>query len=231
MRGISVHQAARRMGVSDQRVRALLQAGRLGGRKIGSVWIVEPTIVARSHGGRPLSASNAWGVLALLSGQNPLWLDPSVKSRIKRRIRSGDLVSTLRNCEPRSGIVRWRVLPGDLSKIATEGHIIASGLSVDRAELDVVGVGRELDGYIERHDLARIAKRFRPDQEPDRPNLILRVPSHTWISAFDEAPLAVVAADLLDHVDARVARAAERVLEGLRVGWTRSGRTSPSCSP
>lgn len=55
---LSVEEAARKLGVSGARVRALLKAGQLEGQKIGNTWAVAETSVAArvqsgSHPGRP----------------------------------------------------------------------------------------------------------------------------------------------------------------------------------
>ncbi len=215
MKEYSVREASQKIGVNPQRVRAMLGAGRLQGRKVGRAWLVsDPERVRRRPRGRPLSAASAWALLALLAGDVPNWVDPAVVSRLRRRIRQGKIAQPLKESAPRAVINRWRVLPRDIEKIVNEFPLILSGLSARPPELDVVPIGHELDGYLDGRYLPQIERRFRPDRSPERPNLLLRVPSHRWIlKRFDKAPLPVVAADLLLSDDPRVARAAARVLE------------------
>jgi excisionase family DNA binding protein len=216
MRDLSVREAARRLGLSEQRVRALLQTGRLKGHKVGWTWVVHAdSALGRSRPqGRPLSALNAWGLLALLAGDRVKWLDPSIRSRLRRRIRDQEIVRVLRESEPRSQVYRWRVLRGDLEKLASDFPLVPSGLTAGYPDLDLVSVGEELDAYVDEKQVDKIERRFRPDRSEDQPNLILRVPSHPWILSFNRAPLPVVAADLLENDDPRVARAAARILKG-----------------
>lgn len=203
------------IGVSPQRVRAMLGAGRLQGRKVGRAWLVsDPERLARRPRGRPLSAASAWALLALLAGDVPVWVDPAVVSRLRRRIRQGRIVQPLKESAPRAAIHRWRVLPRDIDKLVSEFPLVLSGLSARPPELDVVPIGHELDAYLASRYLPQIERRFRPDRSPEQPNLFLRVPSHRWIlEQSDKAPLPVVAADLLLSDDPRVARAAVRLLE------------------
>src|SRR5439155_1427900 len=79
---IDVPSAAKRLGVHPSRVRALLVSGDLKGRKLGGRWFVDQyasDVRARSASvdGRAFSPSRAWGFLALLSGEEAPWLDPS----------------------------------------------------------------------------------------------------------------------------------------------------------
>ena len=46
MKIIGTTEAARRLGVSDARVRALIDSGRLKAVKIGGAWLIEPKDLA-----------------------------------------------------------------------------------------------------------------------------------------------------------------------------------------
>src|SRR5438093_7701410 len=88
----SVPEAAEVLGVSEQRVRAMLLSGRLRGSKVGHRWIVDSDLggLRRSQPGRPLEAANAWALLALLSDDSPHWVHPSARSRLRQRLRDLD---------------------------------------------------------------------------------------------------------------------------------------------
>ena len=211
----SISEAADLLGVSPQRVRALAKAGRLDSQKVGGRWVIRGAPVRRrAHSGQPVSSANAWGVLALMVGDDGGWLDPSARSRLRRRMREpGWAQAGLEASQARSQVNRWRVLPSDLDKVEAEFPLVRSGLSADDRELDVVGPGGELDAYVDPEGLGAILKRFRPDLDPAQPNLILRVPSNRWILGHPRrAPGPVVAADLLVSDDPRVSRAARELL-------------------
>jgi hypothetical protein len=216
MRRWSVRELAKELSLSEQRLRVMARAGQLPATKTGERWVIEadPTRLRRPTPGRPLAAPNAWALLALLSGDSPDWVHPSVRSRLRRRLTDIDwLEAALIHSEPRAQILRCRVLPGDLSKLRVECHLVYSGLSANHAELDVLPDPQRVDAYVAENLLRAIKLRFRPQQPSSNPNLTLRVPSHDWILRQEAcAPQAVVAADLLGHEDPRVARAARRLL-------------------
>lgn len=217
---ISVAEAADRLDIAPQRVRALARAGRLSARRLGRAWAIrQPQRGWESQQrkpGRPLAAANAWALLAILDGASPDWVDPAVRSRLRKRARAlGQVESALRYCEPRSDLHRLKVLPPDLGRIRKLVSMVPSGLSAEDPGIDVLSVSPELDGYVNGRDLEAVRRRFHPLESPEAPNLILRVPSNDWILQQERAPSSVVAADLLDHSDPRVARAAHRLLSRL----------------
>jgi hypothetical protein len=161
-----------------------------------------------------MSAENAWALLALLSGEKASWVDAFSRSRLKRRAQNGIWVEkALQFSEARSEIYSWRVLPADLPKLQEYG-LVRSGPSAQVPGLDIVSMPNELDGYVNAKALAQMEKRFRPAKASENPNVVLRVPSQSWIlSQGPVAPPAVVAADLLGHADNRVARAGRKLLQ------------------
>ncbi len=218
---IPVREAAARMDLSEQRVRAMAKAGRILAVKVGRDWLVDPAGIPaeRALAGRPLGADSAWALLALLAGDRPDWVEPSTGSRMRRLLRQAPkrVARLIHHSQPRSRILRWRVLPSDLPKIAAQSGLVRSGLSADLPELDVVDIRSSLDVYATEKAVERLGSRYRPDRSPSEPNLLLRVPSRDWIlhRGADHVPASVVAADLLPSEDPRVRRAAQRLLADL----------------
>jgi hypothetical protein len=162
-----------------------------------------------------MSAGNAWALLALLSGDAPDWLRQSADWRLHQLLGLGSLQveAALQRAESRSQLHRWRLLAADLPKLANEFQIVASGLSAREPGLHVPsGPADGVDAYVAAPVLKSISRRFKPQVESERPNVILRVPTHSWILDHHVAPPVVVAADLLDHREPRVARAASDLL-------------------
>jgi excisionase family DNA binding protein len=60
----SVRDAATRLNVSERRVRALIESGRLRAQRVGRAWIIEPGALGSVEGerraGRPLAPDSAW---------------------------------------------------------------------------------------------------------------------------------------------------------------------------
>jgi hypothetical protein len=153
-------------------------------------------------------------LLALLSRAEAPWVDVFSRSRLKRRALNGVWVEkALQFSEARSAIHIWRVLEADLPKLRDYG-LVRSGLAAQAPGLDIVPMRNELDAYVSAKSLAQMEKRFRPAKASENPNVVLRVPSQSWIlSQGPVAPPAVVAADLLGNPDGRVARAGRKLLE------------------
>jgi excisionase family DNA binding protein len=220
MKPLPVREAAERLGVAPQRVRALIRAGRLPASRLGRAWVVEPIDPnwesSPRRPGRPLRAANAWALLAVLSGSSPDWVDRAVRSRLRKRARDRRWVeAALRFSEPRSVVHKWRVLEPDLRRVSEEFPLLRSGLSAGDPRLDVVPVNDGIDAYVSEQVLSEIDARFHPLKSGDSPNLVLRVPSQEWVLRQDRAPVFVLAADLLDDADPRVSRAAHQVIKDL----------------
>ena len=221
MSDLSSRQAAEVLGVNEQRLRVLAAAGRLRARKVGRAWIIDssrlPGPEDRRGPGRPLSADNAWALLALLNGEVPRWVDPSVRSRLRRRAKDPALlVSSLRGSQPRSRVLSFHFLPRDLDRLRARRGLILAGLSADDPSIDMRARPDELDGYVDEDALRRIVKEYHPISDPNQVNAVLRVPSRSWVLDRDAPlPLAVVAADLLVAADARVRRSGEQAIGAL----------------
>ena len=147
MRVWSTKEAAERLGVSVQRIRALASAGRLKAGKVGAQWVVEKLTreIREPRPGRPLSSRSAWALLAELCGVAPDWIHASALSRLRRRLRDPEWsVRALLYSQPRAEILRWRALPSDLHKIRREAKIIPSGLSALSSDFDIVPAKNEI---------------------------------------------------------------------------------------
>src|SRR5713101_3124423 len=216
---MSVDQAARALGVSPRRVRALIGSKRVSAVRLGRSWALDRSLLrshARRRSGRPISADNAWALLALLSGSEASWADVFSRSRLKRRLLNREWPGkALESSEPRSAIYNWHILPSDLPKLKDYG-LVRSGLAAEIPGLDIVPMDNVMDGYVSSNALAQIEKKLQPAKSPDNPNVVLRVPSQAWVlSQGPVAPTAVVAADLLAHPDSRVARAGRKLLQAI----------------
>ncbi|MGZ4308029.1 MAG: helix-turn-helix domain-containing protein [Gaiellaceae bacterium] len=221
---LSVAAVANELGLSVRRVRQLINAGALSAERVGGSWVVSRDAAERfarrgRRRGRPLSAENSWALLQLLSGDQPESAQAANLSRLRRYAHDPDwLLDLLRSAEPRGEVFPLWMPAEDLRKLE-HYPLVMSGLSARGAlsDLDVVPRDEEpLDAYAEGEVVAEVLRRFMPEQDAIEPNVILRVPrAPNALGAHKEAPLPVVAADLLDHDDPRVRRAAEGALRRL----------------
>jgi hypothetical protein len=110
------------------------------------------------------------------------------------------------------------VLPVDLGRLLDDVRLVKSGLSADAEGIDVRYQPHRdgIDAYVSLPHLRDLERELQPIESSKDANVQLRVSEGAaWVLDEPVAPLAVVAADLLDDDDPRVARAARGALKRL----------------
>src|SRR5712692_10427044 len=122
---ISSEDAAKRLGVSPRRVRALAGQGRLPGKKLGRMWLFDSNLLSdhvktSASSGRPFSPEHALGLLYLASDEDPEWLSDYEKWRLRRYAlpRLRELLPRLRT---RARVEFWRAPQAALRRISKDG--------------------------------------------------------------------------------------------------------------
>ncbi|WP_055694500.1 type IV toxin-antitoxin system AbiEi family antitoxin [Streptomyces prasinopilosus] len=237
---VSVRQAAQSLGVDDSRVRRLLHEERLRGTLVGGRWIVDADSVrdrklSAPEPGRPLSARNAWGILAMLSGCRPPELSGPERSRLLARLRNlaahGELSAARlqKLLVARAEVRRYRVHRGAVHVLLTDPDVVRGGGSAaPRVGADYVAPGRA-EVYVHPDRLGKLEAGFGLVLDTRGGNLVVRVPpAEVWaFLASDaggagegkDAPASVVAADLLDAREDRADAAAAGILEPLLAAY------------
>lgn len=226
MAAVAVSDAARSLGVSQQRVRAMLADGRLEGKKLGDVWLVEvpdqrdPSLRPRR---RPMSPAQAWRGLALLSGFE-FDADPSVKGHLRARLRrvladeslddvarAGILRAWFRE---RAAAQRYFVPDVPLAQLRRDSRALPSGASHPDSPVRDVSL---FEAYIAAEELAAVIRNHSMIADAAG-NVLLRSVSEPegliWIGK-GTLPAACVAVDLAEHDDARSIAAAGRLVQEL----------------
>lgn len=205
---VGVRDVAAQLGVSDRRVRQLIDAGILPARRVSGRLLVEETAIPRSRPvGRPMSPRIAWAFIGMLSGDaGDLAVSPRESSRLeeKRRLlvthRAPALL--LRSwLARRAEVVRLAAPPADIADLIADARVTRSGISDPRSGLSA---GREVEGYVRPADVGPLMVEY----------LMADVgAANVWLHVVDRplprpAPLGLVIADLADHdgprEDARV---------------------------
>lgn len=227
-RDLSVAEAAERLGVSPQRVRAMIRDGGLDAAKMGHSWFISADSVAnRQRGGvrpgRLLTPRNAWAMLFLNSGESHLereaskWLSPWMRWYLTNRAKREDWSTLAPRLRRRASTHRLRAHPSDLPRLAAEEDVVRTGVSAAQDHsLDVAAPGI-LEAYVPARRLPRLRKKYLLEPSVS-PNVILHVVEDHWPFARDcaVAPALVAALDLLDSDDQRSRRAAKRFLAKLK---------------
>jgi excisionase family DNA binding protein len=211
---LSVAAAAQRLGVSDRRVRQLLAAATLRGERVGRDWVVDSGDLerhrrARRHAGRPWRPAAAWAVLALADGQDPDV--PAVeRSRARRRLADHGLVGLADRLRHRARLQRFYGHPAAVERLLGEPGVVAGGVTAAGGHgVGLIG-GDVNEAYVPRGHFATVVKRYALEEDPERPNLLLRVvDDDVWPfeAGTNIAPRPVVAVDLLESDDDRSRRA------------------------
>lgn len=204
----SVNEAAKVLGISPRRVRALAASREIPARRLGRAWVIEldPSAPPRPPG-RRLSARSAWGALGL--GEEGLSRSERQRAH-ERREKLADLPPDA--LARRADVHRLLAHPAALRRLAEDPRIVLGGVSAAAHHgADVIGVDR-LEGYVRADDLERLWREhaLRPPDQGDVANVVLRVPARVWPFAPGEryAPRLVVIADLREAGDERSVRAA-----------------------
>lgn len=220
---LSVGDAARALGVSDRRIRALIRAGALAGQQVGGRWLVSRAEVeqrARRRGrpGRPLGERNAWALLARLSGAEWPELTPWDRSRLKQRLGRRSLLSLADDLRDRAEPHLFRGDERVLERLGGDSDIVLSGVNAAASygvDLRAPGV---VEAYVDRDRLRDLVYRYalRPADRADA-NVVLRVVEGSVLPARPGmAPVAAVALDLLESSDDRSRRAGRELARRLR---------------
>lgn len=217
MAGLTVVDAARRLGIDASRVRQMLRLGELAGQRHGRVWIVDEAAVAkRAHrpvpGGRPLAPARAWALLDLIDGGSAPWLTTQSRSQVRARARGlqGAPPERLRAVLRSRSSRRWfSAHPAALSRLTDDRRVIVAGaVEATRAGLDLVSVHSVPELYVRETDLPELIRTLSLRPAATRSDVLIRVPREVWPFAGRSAGPAVLAADLLESDEPRAVTAA-----------------------
>lgn len=213
--------AAERLGVSQRQVQRLIDARELPAtRTAGDAWLVDALAVnamvrARPHRGRPWSPATAWAALWRVSGLEVDWLDRRTTGRLGVRLASIDAQEIVHATRRRAVVRRYRASESSLT--AVREAVVTSGASaMEPSTFDLDPDLGGVDGYSTSEAADRLERDFHLI-ESLRGNVTLRVVpvASAALVGRDTMPVAVIAADLAESLEARERSAGLRVLEDL----------------
>jgi hypothetical protein len=222
---VPVRDAAIRLGVSERRVRAMIDSERLPAEKIAGVWwIPQAALAARARGGsrsgRSLGADNAWAALLLASGERELpWLSRQARWRVSAALRDHGVAGLSGRLGARGRARTYSAHPGELRYLAERPELMLTGeRAVDAHGLGLQG-GESLNAYVSSDLLPRVVEEHALEAVAlgDDGNVVLReVPSGIWHRVGRRvAPLAAVLVDLAESDDPRSRRIGTQGLKQL----------------
>lgn len=212
---VPVSDAAQHLGVSEQRVRAMIATGVIEARKTAGAWWIPAASLARlmalpRQGGRPLGPASAWALLLLASNEPAAWASPKVRWRMAGALREHGLVRAFGKVGRRAARHTYEAHTAELGRMAGDDNLMLGGVSAARVHQLGLQGGNEVEAYVAANMVEKVVKRHGLDARGE-PNVVLRaVPDDVWaLVRRPVAPLAVVLADLAEHPDARARRVAK----------------------
>lgn len=233
---VAIPEAARILGLSPTRVRAMAVTGRLPGVKIGDRWLVERSALERHlsqavSSGRPYVPHNAWALLLLASGEDADGLDPSVRSRLRRALELEGIEQLAPRLNRRAELRRFSAHPGEVSYVLEDPALVRSGISAAGPHgFDLVS-GGEVDGYLPEGSLKKFVQEHALSPSGIEGNVCLRlVAAKAWrfLERAPIAPIAAVALDLAEDSDPRSNKAGRNALRDLDRDRAHRSRRRPN---
>lgn len=217
MSGISVpslpvSDAAHRLGVSDQRVRAMISTGVVDAQKVAGTWWISAESLARAvaqsrPAGRPFGPESAWSLLLIASGEPVTWASPRVRWRASVALREKGLAESFGKLGNRAVRHAYQAHPAELPRLAGREDLMLGGVSAAATHRLGLQGGNEVEAYVAADAIEHVAQRHGLARGSET-NVVLRaIPEGLWpVLRRPVAPLAAVLADLDEHTDPRARR-------------------------
>ena len=213
-------QAAQLLGVTDHEIARLVRDGELSATKVaGRAFLLDASEVhlyaeIRQGKGRPLSPPSAWAALWLLSGLNVDWLDYSQMRRLRIKLKSIAPEELVWQTRRRMSAKRFRASRSFIPKL--RGELVLTGKScISVLGSEITEQSEILEGYSPLGFQA-LEQRYHLAEDATG-NAIIRVAEgeQRLFDGIEQAPIAVVAADLAITLDTRERSAGLNVLRRL----------------
>jgi excisionase family DNA binding protein len=239
---MTISEAAARLGVTPQRVRALVQAGELAAVRAEGVWLIDADSLAKrwlmaelgatASSARPWSQRIAWAAMRVLDDDDALLshMDRKARYRLRRRLDDPDPAQLLAAVRNRARVVRVSLHPSRAARL--RDLVVPSGIT--GAGIHGFGLTGDdaVDGYLLADALADARDALRVRTSDTGAHLLRVVDDERLLEGLEVAPRLAVAADLLDHafeggaIDGRVASTVRTLLG--EVGSSPSSSSSSS---
>lgn len=206
---VSAAEAARRLGVTESRVRQLIGRRELSAQNFQGLWLVRVEDVERRQAlapppGRRLTPARAWGLLYLAAGLPAPWLDRSARYRLRSLLKARGLTSLRARLTARGVPLAMRAHPSQLGSLRDEPLLMLTGPTA-AAELRLgLLAGEVVEAYVDEDRLDDLVRRYHLLASRE-PNVLLRIVppfASNWPPAH-HAPLPAIALDLIEDPDPR----------------------------
>lgn len=217
---LTISEASERLGVSKRRIYALRDADVLNAPNSSRLGLVTLSSVVRyqrlrdESGGRPFSPRMAFGVLYLLSGLFPFWLNSQERYRARGQALTRNPESLVSACRKRAVTESFWCCDSLLHEV--EARLCLSGASGTLSKHFSLTESSLVEGYVSVDHVEQIKRDYRLESSIS----VEKVRIHTASFLPQDSgvmPVAVCAADLAVSVDPRERDAGIRVLKDLQL--------------
>ena len=215
---MTTSQAAEATGLTAHRIGCLARAGEIDAAKSGNTLLVDAASLqsyakANQGRGRPMDARTAYGALWALSGLDAGWLTYAQARRLAIRLEGAAAESLSWQLRRRAQTLRYRASASFLD--AAKEQLVLSGASSSLlGSFGLLQSGGKAEGYIAEGKVGAIASACFLQEDPQGNVTIHAAP---WLpeGLGAEMPVAAVAADLAQSLDARESEAGLDMLRRL----------------
>ena len=211
---MSTQQAADRIGVSVRHIQRMVGSGDLvaiGTDRIEADSVAQWLALREGSRARAWEEATAWGVVALLEGEQAPWLGQAQRSRQRStltQLTADELAARTRN---RARVLRYRAHP------RAGGHLIRALVpsGTGKPVGGLTPVAGRIDGYVARAELPDLVTRYRMELDPSG-DVTLRetgMPIDVVEDLADGAHHVLAGLDLAASTDTRERSAGRRVLD------------------
>lgn len=206
---VTITEAAERLGVTPQRVRALAQSGGLAGVRAQGVWLIDADALAKrkllaelgatASSVRPWSQPTAWAAIRALDDDDALLsdMDRKARYRLRRRLTDPDPAQLLSAVRNRARVLRVSVHPSRVARL--RDLVLPSGITGAGSHGFGLTGDEAVDGYLTADALTHARDALRVRDSDTGAHLLRVVDAERLLAGLECAPRLAVAADLLDH--------------------------------
>jgi len=216
MAEMTVADAARKLGVSEQRTREMLRGGELRGRQLGRSWLVDANSVQRRCA-EHVGAGRVWSEYTVKAIVCALSDGEEIDAKSAMRLRRTDIDTLWRKLAQGVTITTYRTRHAD----ALRDHLALTGESaIGQLGEQLVGQARVLHGYLHGISLEDAVDEagLVEDGEGNLAIHQLRTGEAAWLGDR-YARRALIAVDCARTGTRRVSSAGIRALEEMRQVW------------
>lgn len=203
-------------------MRALAKSGQLPAEKLANRWFIDAGALERRianspRSGRPFEPRKAWALLLLFSGEDAPWLSISDRSKLRAIVRDREFEDVRPRLRGRAEVRYFAGGERARDDLVKSPDLVRSGISAAEHYSVSLRSSRVIDGYLPRRSAERAIYRHALREVEERgADIVLRLADFWPLNGRAVAPVAAVAADLLDSLDERTARAGRQIARRLR---------------